>query len=206
MWTIGSDLQPFGDVMGALSAGVRSALVDERDRDRLAHAPGVDGVPTLFVGTSRPPGLRNRFRTRREPQRHMVVPLAFEPTVVDRDPDALRPIGANVGEAPAEVRDLVLDGAGPDQLDTLWMAMPPGIHRLDLRTLAISFGGDLVHPGQDGRSITGADDVHSLLVLDDALLVGSAWAFGWLTADVKPPMAREQAPSRRVGGLGHRRS
>ena len=195
VWTIGSDLQPNGDVMGALSAGVRSALSSTNATvTALAHAPGVDGVPTLFVGTHAPPGLRNRFRTRREPQRHMVVPLRLRTHVVDRDLDALRPIGANVGEAPAEVRDLVLDGAGPDQLDTLWMAMPSGIHRLDLRTLAISFGGDLVHPGQDGRSITGADDVHSLLVLDDALLVGSAWGL-WVVDGGREATygAREQA-------------
>ena len=48
VWTIGSDLQPNGDVMGALSAGVRSALSSTNATvTALAHAPGVDGVPTF---------------------------------------------------------------------------------------------------------------------------------------------------------------
>ena len=196
VWTLGSDLQPNGDVMGALSPGLRAELATTNATvTSLAHAPGVDGVPTLFVGTDR--GLVV-FETASARDATLngtwLFHFAFETTVVERNLDPLRPIGANVGDAPAEVRDLVVDGAGPDQLDTVWMAMPSGLHRLDLRTLTISHGGDLVHPGQDGRSIVGADDVHSVLVLDDALLVGSAWGL-WVVDGGREATygAREQA-------------
>lgn len=177
VWTIAQDLRPTGDVQGELSSGIMEALSSTNASvTSLAHAPAVDGVPTLFVGTDR--GLVV-FETSsaRDPalEAAWLFHFSLDQTPVERDLDVLRPLGSSLNDAPAEVRDIVLDGASLSQPDTAWLAMPSGLHQMDLRTLSISYGGDLVHPGKDGRTVSGANDIHTVLVLDERLLVGSAW-------------------------------
>ena len=120
--------------------------------------------------------------------------FAFEPTVVDRDLDALRPIGANVGEAP------------PKSETWSWMARvltssTPFGWRCPLASTVLtsgpwpflSVGTWSTRVKTDGPSLV-PTTCHSLLVLDDALLVGSAWGL-WVVDGGREATygAREQA-------------
>ncbi len=176
VWTIATDLRPTGDVQGALAEGIRSALASTNATvTALAHAPAVNGVPTLFVGTDRGLVVFETSSARDSGlEASWLFHFALESTPVERDLDVLRPLGSTLEDMPAHVRDIVLDGPSAQQVDVAWLAMPSGLHMMDVRTLTITHGGDLVHPGLDGRSVDGANDIHTVLVLEDQLLVGSA--------------------------------
>ena len=155
-------------ISNAMNAGNATAT-------SISHTEISGGSLVLFVGTD--VGL---FTVETSSARDNSVPnwkffFSPEPTTIAANIDSLRAIGAFGGGNPAQVNALVTDGPVNSPAQVAWIGTPSGLHRLDLLSDALTHSGDLEHPGINGFTVQGTNDIVSILPTDSELLVGSAW-------------------------------
>ena len=141
----------------------------------IVHVDATGGSLTLFVGTD--VGLLTVETTT---ARDAATPnwrfyFSPEPTLIATDIDELRTIGAEVDKNPAHVNALLGDGPDGGQDQVVWIGTPSGLHRYDLLSGLITFGGDLEHQGVDGETVDFANDISSIYSTGNELIVGSGW-------------------------------
>jgi hypothetical protein len=141
----------------------------------IVHVDVTSGPLTLYVGTD--VGL---FTVETASARDASIPnwkfyYSLEPTSVASNINDLRALGAQGGANPAIVNDLISDGPEGGASQAVWIGLPSGIHRMDLQSGLITYGGDLEHPGVDGVTVDSANSIHSLYSTGEQLIVGSGW-------------------------------
>jgi hypothetical protein len=119
----------------------------------IVHVDVTSGPLTLYVGTD--VGL---FSVETASARDASTPnwkfyLSLEPTSISSDIGDLRAIGAQGGDNPATVNDLLADGPDAGSSQVVWIGTPSGLHRMDLLSGLITYGGDYEHPGVDGVTV-----------------------------------------------------
>ena len=141
----------------------------------ITHVDVSDGPMTLFVGTD--VGL---FSVETASARDASVPnwkfyYSLEPTSIQSNIDNLRALGAEGGGNPATVNTILADGPQSAESQVLWVGTNSGLHKLDLLTGALTYGGDYEHQGFDGVSVSKANEIHSVFSTGNEIIVGSAW-------------------------------
>ena len=76
---------------------------------------------------------------------------------------------------PAYVNALLGDGPNGGQEQVVWIGTPSGLHRYDLLSGFMTFGGEYEHQGVDGETVDFANDIHSIYSTGNELIVGSGW-------------------------------
>ncbi len=142
---------------------------------QISHSEVSDGSLMLYVGTD--VGL---MTVETSSARDAAVPnwkfyFSPEPTTIASNIESLRAVGAFGGGNPAQVNALVVDGPTDSPGQVVWIGTPSGLHKLDILSGAITHSGDLEHPGVNGFTVRGTNDIISILPTDSELLIGSAW-------------------------------
>ena len=160
----------------SIGSGIANAmLTGNATATSVAHSAVSSGSVTLFVGTD--VGL---FTVETTSARDDAVPnwkfyFSPEPTPIAKSIDNLRAIGSEGGGNPATVNALQLDGPDESAAQVAWIGTPSGLHRMDLLSDIIQFGGDYEHQGIDGVSVDGANSIHSIHSTGTEVLIGSSW-------------------------------
>ncbi len=141
----------------------------------ITHVDVSNGALTLFVGTN--VGL---FSVETASARDASVPnwlfyYSLEPTTILSNIDNLRTIGSGGGGNPASVNAILADGPSGGESQVLWIGTESGLHKYDLISGLLVYGGDYEHQGGDGVSVNKANQIHSLHSTGSQIIVGSAW-------------------------------
>ena len=182
-----------------LSSSIETAL-DEANASvtSLAHGSPSGGNLTLFIGTDVGLYITETSTARSTSEGDWRFFYSTDKSVtVDTSLDEVRPLSLGTIANPAEVRDLTLDGPSSSNSQVLWIATPSGVHQLDFADDRISHSGLLEHPGFDGKSISEANDVHSIYPTGDEIIIGSAmgiWVIAGDYATVYGVMDQENTP------------
>ena len=160
----------------SVGTGITNALnTGNATATSIVHVDATGGSLTLFVGTD--VGLMTVETTT---ARDAATPnwrfyFSPEPTLIATDIDELRTIGAEVDKNPAQVNALLGDGPEGGQDQVVWIGTPSGLHRYDLLSGLITYGGDLEHQGVEGETVDFANDISSIYSTGNELIVGSGW-------------------------------
>ena len=158
----------------AISTNLEAALSQSNSTvTHVAHGPAGGGANILYVGTDRGllVGETTTVRDEFEPDwRFYYTP---ESTPYPASIDELRSLSLGIVANPAEVRAMVLDGPTLSNAQSLWFGTPSGVHILNLVDDTITHSGLLEHPGVEGRYVREYNNIRSLHVSADELLVGS---------------------------------
>ena len=155
-------------VINAMNSGNATATSIE-------HVDVASGPLTLFVGTDVGLFTVETASVRDESIPNWMFYFSPETTSISPDIDNLRVIGAQGGGNPATVNTLVADGPADGAMQVVWIGTPSGLHKMDLSSSLITYGGDLEHPGIDGKSVPSANDIYSIHSTGNELIVGSGW-------------------------------
>jgi len=168
------------DVGTGISLGLQEA---EASVTSLAHFDPAGGTPTLLIGTDKGLYIVNTPSGRDSVSGDWRFYMTYQSTNVSIDLVDLRSGTYNRYHNPATVRDIVIDGVSGDDPRVAWLALPSGLHMLDLSDFSLSHSGDLQHPGIENTAISGANDIHTVLVDVDRIIVGSAWGTWAISGD-----------------------
>ena len=172
------EIDSFGDIGSVwdIGEGIRNVMTEGNATATVVQHVGVPAGPlTLFVGTD--VGL---FKVETASARDSATPnwifyQSPEPTSVASNFDQLRSLGTQGTGNPATVNALVADGFANDDHQVLWIGTPSGLHSLTLLDNLLTHSGQLEHPGLDGESVKGTNDILSLTSTGNEILVGSNW-------------------------------
>jgi len=168
------------NVGNGISEGLQEA---EATVTSLSHYDPIGGTPNLLIGTDKGLYSVNTASARDSASGTWRFYMTYESTNVSIDLADLRSGEYNRYNNPAAVRDIVIDGVNEDDPRVAWLALSSGLHMMDLSDMSLSHSGDLEHPGLDSASITGANDIHSVLVDEQRIVVGSAWGTWAISGD-----------------------
>lgn len=168
----------------ALGAGIRDGLeVSNASVTDIEHGSAGGSTYRLFIGTDRGLMTVDTASARDEAVGTWRFYFTTESTPIESAVSDLRGLPLGFVDNPAEVRDMALDGPSSENAQALWFGTPAGVHKLDLLTDTIDYGGLLVHPGVDGTLAQETNNVYSIMPTGDEILVGSQWGLWAIAGD-----------------------
>ena len=95
----------------------------------------------------------------------------------------LRTLPSGSSANPAEIRDIVLDGPSSNNPQVLWFGTPSGLHQLRLIDGQISHSGLLENSGTEEFKSKDINDIHSIHVTGEQIILGSSAGTWILSGD-----------------------